>query len=214
MNRPGHIRIGTVGQALPGVEVRIADDGEILVRGENVCVGYWGDPAATAELIRDGWMYSGDLGTLDDDGYLRITGRKKDLIVTSQGKNIAPQDMETQLRAEPFISQAVVVGDGRKFLSTLLTLDTDAIEDALGDHGDPETLAAHPAVEAAIEGAIEEMNAAHARAERIKKWRVLPRDLTVDDGELTPTLKVRRSVVIDRYGDLVDEMYGAEGGAV
>jgi long-chain acyl-CoA synthetase len=213
MNRPGRIRIGTVGEALPGVEVRIADDGEILVRGDNVCPGYWDDPAATAELIRDGWMHSGDLGTLDDDGYLRITGRKKDLIVTSTGKNIAPQDMETHLRSAPFISQAVVVGDGHKYLSALLTLDTDAIEDALGDHGEPEVLATHPEVEAAIDRAVEELNAAHARAERIKTWRILPHDLTVADGELTPTLKVRRSVVIDRYRDLVDEMYATEESA-
>jgi long-chain acyl-CoA synthetase len=210
MNRPGRIRIGTVGEPLPGVEVRIADDGEILVRGGNVCPGYWDDPAATADLIRDGWMHSADLGTLDDDGYLRITGRKKDLIVTSTGKNIAPQDMETQLRSAPFISQAVVVGDGRKFLTALLTLDAEAIEDAIPTDGEPAPLATLPAVEAAIDRAVEEVNAPLAPAERIKTWRVLPRDLTVADGELTPTLKVRRSVVIDRYGDLVDEMYASD----
>jgi long-chain acyl-CoA synthetase len=207
MNRPGRIRIGTVGEPLPGVEVRIADDGEILVRGDNVCPGYWDDPAATAALIQDGWMHSGDLGTLDDDGFLRITGRKKDLIVTSTGKNVAPQDMETRLRHEPFISQAVVVGDGRKFLTALLTLDTDAIVDAVGAHGEPEVLATHPQVESAIARAVDEVNGARARAERIKAWRILPRDLTVADGELTPTLKVRRSEVIDRYGAMVEEMY-------
>jgi len=209
MNRSGWICIGIVGEPLLGVDVRIADDGEIVVRGGNVCPGYWEDPVATAELIRDGWMHSGDVGTFDGDGYLRITGRKKDLIITSTGKNIAPQDMDTQLRSAPFISQAVVVGDGRKFLSALLTLDTDAIEDAIPTHGEAEVLATHPDVEAAIERAVEELNAARAGAERIKTWRVLPRDLTVADGELTPTLKVRRSVVIDRYGDLVDEMYAS-----
>jgi long-chain acyl-CoA synthetase len=207
MSRPGRIRIGTVGEPLPGVEVRIAGDGEVLVRGDNVCPGYWDDPAATAALIKDGWMHSGDLGTFDD-GHLRITGRKKDLIVTSTGKNIAPQDMETQLRAEPFISQAVVVGDGRKFLSALLTLDTDAIEDAIPSHGEPEALATHPEVEAAIDRAVEELNAGRAPAERIKTWRILPHDLTVAGGDLTPTLKVRRAKVIDRYSALIDEMYG------
>jgi long-chain acyl-CoA synthetase len=206
MNRPGRIRIGTVGEPLPGVEVRIADDGEILVRGDNVTPGYWDDPAATAELLQHGWMHSGDLGHLED-GYLRITGRKKDLIVTSTGKNVAPQDMETQLRANPFISQAVVVGDGRKFLSALVTLDADAIEDAVGSHGEPEVMATHPEVKAAIDDAFDKLNAARAQAERIKTWRILPRDLTVADGELTPTLKVRRAEVIERYAAVVDEMY-------
>src|SRR5690606_14655692 len=132
MNRPGRIRIGTVGESLPGVEVRIAPDGEILVRGPNVCAGYHGDSEATAALIDDsGWMHSGDLGTLDAAGYLRITGRKKDLIVTSSGKNIAPQDIETRLRAEPLISQAVVVGDHRSYLTALLALEVDAAAEVI-----------------------------------------------------------------------------------
>ncbi|MGH9235134.1 MAG: AMP-dependent synthetase/ligase [Acidimicrobiales bacterium] len=209
MNRPGRIRIGTVGEALPGVDVRIAEDGEVLVRGPNVCAGYWDDPAATAELIQDGSMHSGDLGAIED-GYLRIIGRKKDLIVTSSGKNIAPQDMETRLQAEPFISQAVVVGDGRKFLSAILTLDSDAVEAALdghGGHGGPEALATHPLVEQEIARAVERLNAGRAPAERIRQWRVLPRDLTVAGGELTPTLKVKRSVVIERFADVIEEMY-------
>jgi len=206
MNRPGRIRIGTVGEPLPGVEVRISDDGEVLVRGGNVCAGYWDDPVATAELIRDGWMHSGDTGVLED-GYLRITGRKKDLIVTSSGKNIAPQDMETELRSHPLISQAVVVGDGRKFLSALVTLDVEAAEDKVGGSLDVELLASHPAIEAAVAEAFEHLNEGRARAERIKTWRILPRDLTIAEGELTPTLKVRRSVVIDHYAHLVEEIY-------
>jgi long-chain acyl-CoA synthetase len=210
MNRPGRMRLGTVGEPLPGVDVRIADDGEVLVRGPNVCAGYWDDPAATAELLEDGWMHSGDLGVVED-GYLRIIGRKKDLIVTSSGKNIAPQDMETHLQAEPFISQAVVVGDGRKFLSAILTLDNEAVEAALDGHGSayggPETLATHPLVEQEIARAVERLNAGRAPAERIRKWRILPRDLTVAGGELTPTLKVKRSVVIERFADVVEEMY-------
>jgi long-chain acyl-CoA synthetase len=209
MNRPGRIRIGTVGEPLPGVEVRIAADGEVLVRGPNVCAGYWRAPEDTAGLLEDGWMHSGDLGAFED-GYLRIIGRKKDLIVTSSGKNIAPQDLETRLRAEPFISQAMVVGDGRKYVTALLALDDDAVEAALdGDngHGTTEALATHPLVHDEIAQAVDRLNAERAPAERIKAWRILPRELTVAGGALTPTLKVKRAVVIERFGDLVEEMY-------
>ena len=151
MNRPGRIRIGTVGEALPGVDVRIAEDGEVLVRGPNVCAGYWDDPAATAELIQDGGCTRATSEAFED-GYLHHRAQK-DLIVTSSGKNTRAQDMETRLQAEPFISQAVVVGDGRKFLSAVLTLDSDAVEAALdghGGHGGPEVLATHPLVEQQI----------------------------------------------------------------
>ena len=209
MNRPGRIRIGTVGEPLPGLEVRIAADGEVLVRGPNVCAGYWNDPEATSALLQEGWMHSGDLGELDG-GYLRIIGRKKDLIVTSSGKNIAPQDMETHLRAEPFVSQAVVVGDGRKFLAALISLDTEAVQAAIGGADgsvSTEVLATHPVVEQYISAAVERLNAGRAPAERIKAWRIVPRELTVAGGELTPTLKVKRAVVMDRFGDLVEEMY-------
>jgi long-chain acyl-CoA synthetase len=209
MNRPGRIRIGTVGEPLPGLDVRIAPDGEVLVQGPNVCAGYWNDPDATSALLDEGWMHSGDLGAFDG-GYLRIIGRKKDLIVTSSGKNIAPQDIETHLRAEPFVSQAVVVGDRRKFLTALIALDSEAVEAAIGGpdgHGATEVLATHPDVERELTAAVARLNAGRAPAERIKAWRVLPRELTVAGGELTPTLKVKRAVVIDRFGDLVDEMY-------
>jgi long-chain acyl-CoA synthetase len=216
MNRPGRIRIGTVGEPLPRVEVRLGLDGEVLVRGPNVCAGYWRDPAATAELLEDGWMHSGDLGHMED-GFLSIVGRKKDLIVTSSGKNIAPQDLETRLRAEPLVSQAVVVGDGRKYLTALLALDDEAVSDLLEEaprgrggghtHGSTEVLAGHPLVHQELERAVEALNAGRAPAERIKDWRILPRDLTVAGGELTPTLKVKRGAVIERFGDLVEEMY-------
>jgi long-chain acyl-CoA synthetase len=216
MNRPGRIRIGTVGEPLPRVEVRLGLDGEVLVRGPNVCAGYWRDPAATAELLEDGWMHSGDLGHMED-GFLTIVGRKKDLIVTSSGKNIAPQDLETRLRAEPLVSQAVVVGDGRKYLTALLALDDEAVSDLLEDaprgrggghtHGSTEVLAGHPLVHQELQRAVEALNAGRAPAERIKDWRILPRDLTVAGGELTPTLKVKRGAVIERFGDLVEEMY-------
>lgn len=216
MNRPGRIRIGTVGEPLPRVEVRLGLDGEVLVRGPNVCAGYWRDPAATAELLEDGWMHSGDLGRMED-GYLSIVGRKKDLIVTSSGKNIAPQDLETRLRAEPLVSQAVVVGDGRKYLTALLALDDEAVSDLLEEaprgrgaghaHGPTEVLAGHPLVHERLQRTIDELNAGRAPAERIRDWRILPRDLTVAGGELTPTMKVRRGAVIERFGDLVEEMY-------
>jgi long-chain acyl-CoA synthetase len=209
MNRPGRIRIGTVGEALPGIDVRIAGDGEVLVRGPNVCAGYWQDHEATAALIPDGWMHSGDLGTLDD-GYLRIVGRKKDLIVTSSGKNIAPQDMETRLQAEPFISQAVVVGDGRKYLTALVALERDVVEAAISGHDGhvaTEMLATHPLADREIAGAVDRLNAERAPAERIKAWRILPRELTVAGGELTPTLKVKRAVVMATFNDLIEEMY-------
>jgi long-chain acyl-CoA synthetase len=210
MNRPGRIRIGTVGEPLPGVDVRIADDGEILVRGPNVCAGYHDDPDATASLLTGGWMHSGDLGSLDADGYLHITGRKKDLIVTSSGKNIAPQDIETRLRAAPLLSQAIVVGDRRPYLTALLALDVEAAIAHIGDgdeHVDLEALSSHPIIEREIGEAVDRVNADRAPAERIKAWRILPREFTIAAGELTPTLKIKRDVVTTRFSTLVDEMY-------
>ena len=206
MNRPGRIRIGTVGEALPGLDVRIAPDGEVLVRGPNVCAGYWNDPEATAELLEDRWMHSGDLGAFDG-AFLRIVGRKKNLIVTSSGKNIAPEDIETRLRSEPFISQAVVVGDGRKYLTALVALDAEAVEARVDAHGATEVLATHPVVVREIGAAFDRINASRAPAERVRAWRILPRELTVAGGELTPTLKVKRSVVIERFAEVVEEMY-------
>ena len=210
LNPPDAIRIGTVGRPIPGVDVRIADDGEILVRGGNVCVGYYKDPDATAALLGDGWLHSGDLGSLDRDGYLRITGRKKDLIINSAGKNIAPQEIETRLRFETLIGQAVVVGDGRPYLVALLTLDPDAAAAWAAEHGRVgtlEVLADDPGIHAEIEASVQRVNAEHARVEGIKRWRLLPEQLSVDNGELTPTLKVRRQAVMDRYADVIDQLY-------
>jgi long-chain acyl-CoA synthetase len=214
LNPPGGIRIGTVGPAAPGVEVRIAADDEILVRGANVGPGYWQNPQATEELIdADGWMYTGDLGALDRDGYLTITGRKKDLIINASGKNISPQEIETRLRYEPLISQAVVVGDGRPYLTALLTLDADEVREWATHHGktmgDPESWAADPDIHAEIADSIERVNDEHSRVEGIKKWRLLPRDLSITSGELTPTLKVKRQVVANRWAEVVEEMYAS-----
>jgi len=213
INPPDRIRIGTVGPPIPGGEVRIAPDGEILVRGPNVGLGYYRNPEGTAELLdEEGWMHSGDLGALDPDGYLRITGRKKDLIVNAAGKNIAPQPIELELQAAPVIAQAVVVGDGRPYLTALLTVDADEVaswpgkehlrDDAVGRASDPEVLAA-------TEHAVDAVNATRSPVEQIKRWRLLPEDLTVDEGELTPTLKVRRAAVVARWSDLVEEIYAA-----
>jgi long-chain acyl-CoA synthetase len=213
LNPAGDIRIGTVGQPIPGVEVGIAEDGEIVVRAPNVCAGYWNNPKATAELIdADGWLHTGDLGSLDADGYLRITGRKKDLIITAYGKNISPAEIETALRHEPLISQAVVVGDDRPYLTALLTLDADAAAEwASHEHRSltVEALIEDEALLAAVDAAVERVNGIHSHAEGIRQWRLLPHDLTVAAGELTPTLKVRREVVTAGYAELIDEMYAS-----
>lgn len=215
LNPPDHIRVGSVGLPLPGIEVRIAVDGEILVRGPNVCAGYLDDPVHTAELIDDrGWMHSGDLGRIDRDGYVYVTGREKDLIITSSGKNIAPQELESRLRAEPLISQAVVIGDGRSHLTALIALDPDSLPRwaaARGLAADLPALATDPALEEELATAIDAINRERSPIEQIKTWRVLPRELTVTSGELTPTLKVRRDVVASRFADLIEEMYAPAG---
>jgi long-chain acyl-CoA synthetase len=211
MNPPGDIRIGTVGTAVPGVEVRVAEDGEVLSRGGNVTIGYHRDEVGTAELLDEkGWMHTGDLGVVDADGYLTITGRKKDLIINAAGKNISPSEIETRLRYEPLISQAVVIGDGRPYLTALLTLDSEALRE-WGDHhgrsGSIEALCADPDVLAEVADSVERVNLEHARVEGIKRWHVLPSDLTVAGGELTPTLKVKRNVVAERYADEIESLY-------
>jgi long-chain acyl-CoA synthetase len=215
LNPPARIRIGTVGPPLPGVRVRIADDGEILVQGGNVCRGYFKNEAGTRELIDDeGWMHSGDVGHFDDAGYLCVTGRKKDLIITAHGKNIAPQEIETRLQVEPFISEAVVVGDARPYLTALLTLDTETMAAWAEERHkslNPEALAWDPDVHAEIDASVDRVNATLSHVETIKKWRILPRDFTVAAGEMTPTLKVRRTTVNEQYGELIEEMYAERG---
>ena len=214
LNPPDDIRIGTVGRPIPGVELRIADDGEILVRAPNVCDGYWGNPKATAELINaEGFMHTGDLGTIDGDGYLTISGRKKDLIITAYGKNIAPAELETALSREPLISQAVVVGDNRKFLTALLALDEEAVAHWIRQSRRTLTndeLHADSEFQEAIAESIERVNTMHSHAEGIRRWHLLPHDLTIEGGELTPTLKVRREAVTKHYAEAIEEMYSDE----
>jgi len=211
LNPPGAIVIGSVGQPMPGLEVRIAEDGEILARGPAVSAGYFDDPERTKELVdRDGWMHTGDLGRIDHANYVFVTGRKKDLIITSSGKNIAPQAIETKLLAEPLVAHAVVVGDGRSYLTLLLGLDAEAVTRWATDRGELaefSMLLDDPALHAEVDAMIDRVNQGRAPIEQIKAWRILPRELTVAAGELTPTFKLKRGVATAKFADLIEEMY-------
>ena len=204
---------GTVGRPLAGTTIKIAGDGEILAKGPQVFQGYWNAEAATAETFdADGWFRTGDIGELDSDGFLRITGRKKELIVTAAGKNVAPAPLEDRLRAHPLISQAVVVGDQRPFVAAMLALDEDALREWATDHAleelDVPQLLVHQEVRAELQVAVDGANASVSRAESIREFAVLPRDLTIAAGELTPTLKVRRAIVAKIYESVIEELYG------
>ena len=211
VNRPDAYKIGTVGQPLPGTEVRIAEDGEILIRGPGVMKEYWKAPDETSAVLEpDGWFHTGDIGEIDDAGFVRITDRKKDLIVTAGGKNVAPQKIENLIASDPLIGRCVVFGDRRKYLSALLTLDPDELAKFANEHGlsgSPAELAHHPRVEQAVADIVARANEKLASFETIKRWTILDRDLTVEDGELTPKLSVKRKVVETRYKDLIDAMY-------
>ena len=206
-NLPGKTRLGTVGPIIPGVEVKIAEDGEILVKGPNVFLGYFKEPQATAETLIDGWLYSGDLGAIDRDGFLQITGRKKEIIITAGGKNIAPKNIEAALKNHPLVSEAVVIGDRRKYLTALVTLDPDAARKFLDERG-PAGLA-HEAKEIRdeIQRTVDEINATLARGETVKKFHILSRPFTIEHGELTPTLKVKRKIVYEHFADTIESMY-------
>jgi len=211
MNAP---RLGTVGKPIPGVEVKIADDGEVLVRGPNVMVGYYNKPAETAAVLKDGWFHTGDVGTLDADGYLAITDRKKDLLVTSGGKKIAPQPIEALLKKSPLIAEAIVLGDRRRFAAALLVPDFAALERRLKDLGGPpgdrEELVNRKDVVALYKDVVEALNQELSQFERIKRFRLLPREFTIESGELTPTMKVRRKTVEQNWKNEIDELYSAE----
>ena len=211
-------KFGSVGRALPGIELRIADDSEIVARGKNMAKGYFKMPEKTAELIdEDGWLHTGDLGRLDEDGFLFITGRKKDLLITAGGKNVAPSEMEGHLSQIPGVGQAVVVGDRQPYLVALLALDPDALEMLCNAAGVPVAeipkLAADPKVRSFVEGEIEKTcNAKVARYQTIKKFEILPAPFSVDTGEMTPSLKVKRNVVNEKYADIVERMYAKATG--
>jgi long-chain acyl-CoA synthetase len=203
-------RYGTVGKAMPGFEVTLASDGEILIRGNNF-TGYHNMPELTNDVLKDGWCYTGDVGRWDDDGFLVITDRKKDLIITSGGKNVSPQNIENRLKQIPLVANAIVIGDARNYLTALLTLDPEearlfAAELGISP-GTEEEIAGHPSVRDVIEKGVEASNADLARFETIKKFAILPRDFTQDTGEITPTLKLRRKVILERYADVIRSLY-------
>ncbi len=208
--QPGQTKLGTVGIPIPDVEVKIADDGEILVKGRNVFKGYYKQPEATAETLVDGWLHSGDLGEFDDEGFLRITGRKKEIIITAGGKNIAPAKIEGLLKQIDGISQAVVIGDRRKFLSALLTLDPERGPSLAAERGWPadlEELSTHPDFLEYVDAEVEAANEELARVATIKKFNVLAQDFTQETDELTPTQKIKRRVIEEKYADQIEGMY-------
>jgi long-chain acyl-CoA synthetase len=203
-------KFGTVGRALPGVDIKIADDGEILIKGANIFQGYYKMEDKSFGTIEDGWMHTGDLGSVDAEGYLSITGRKKDIIITAGGKNLTPANLENDLKQSRWISQAVMFGDRKPYPVALITLDPEEIGPWASEQGlseDPAALAKEPKVHALIQGILDEVNEKYAQVERIKKFTILDHDLSQETGELTPTLKVKRNVVYEQYADLFEGLY-------
>nr|MDP9322136.1 AMP-binding protein [Acidobacteriota bacterium] len=205
------LRVGTVGRPIAGVDLRIADDGEILARGPNLMRGYLNKPEATAEALKDGWFHTGDIGQIDAEGYLTITDRKKDLLVTSGGKKIAPQPIESVLRRNPLVGEAVLLGDRRKYAAVLIVPEFQALERRLKDLGRPpgtrEDLVTRPDVVALYQEIVDALNRDLSQFERIKRIALLPAEFTVESGELTPTLKVKRKVVEQRWHDQIEALY-------
>jgi long-chain acyl-CoA synthetase len=211
VNRPDAIKVGTVGRPLGGTAVRVADDGELEVTGGQICEGYWRNPEATAEVLTaDGWLRTGDLAEIDDEGFVRITGRKKEILVTAGGKNVAPSTLEDRIRAHLLVDQCMVVGDGRPFIAALVTLDTDAVSLWAKNHGKPgavQDLVEDEDLRAEIQAAVDDANKAVSQAESIRKFVVLPDAWTEEGGQLTPSLKLRRTVVMHESRHAVDELY-------
>jgi len=209
MNRPGNTKLGSAGTAFRGTEIKIADDGEILIKGPHVFLGYYKDEAVTAETLVDGWLHTGDLGKVDAEGFLSITGRKKEIIVTSGGKNITPINIEEAINGHPRIGQSVMIGDGRKFLSALITLDAEKTDDWAAELGiAADALHADDRVVAEVQRHVDEaVNPNFAQVEHVRKFTVLPREFTVDDEELTPTMKLKRRVIYEHFADQIETMY-------
>ena len=203
-------KIGTIGKPFPGCQIRIADDGEILVKGPNVFQGYYKNEEATRETIVDGWLHTGDIGSIDEDGFIKITGRKKDIIITAGGKNITPANLENEIKQHPLVSQCVVVGDRQPYLVALVTLDPEEVVAYAKEHGlpeDVEQLSSNPEIRKSIEDHVDSINEKFARVEQIKKIAILPRDLSQETGELTPTLKVKRAVVAQKHAPEIEKLY-------
>jgi long-chain acyl-CoA synthetase len=210
INRPDNYKFGTVGLPFPGVDVRIADDGEILVKGPNIFQGYHRKEDATRETLVDGWLHTGDLGAIDSDGFVKITGRKKDIIITAGGKNITPANFEGDMKQHALVSQCVMVGDRLPYLTALVTLDPEEAPEYAKAHDLPTdlaALAANPEIRAELERHMGEVNKRYAQVEQVKKLTILPHDLSQETGELTPTLKVKRSIVVDKYAGEIEAMY-------
>jgi long-chain acyl-CoA synthetase len=214
LNVPGGIRMASVGRPAPGTECRLGEDGEVLIRGPNIFAGYLRNPEATAQMIdQDGWLHTGDLGVIDENGFLSIVGRKKEIIITSGGKNISPEKVENALKMSPFIKEAVALGDGRKFVAALVQIDFEIVSDwalrrGIG-HSEYADLAARPQVEKLVKEAIDAANDHLAGPEQVRSFRILPKELHEDDGEMTPTRKVRRRFVVEKFSTLVHSIYGS-----
>ncbi|MFI2348967.1 AMP-dependent synthetase/ligase, partial [Streptomyces sp. NPDC019443] len=205
-------KIGTVGQPLPGSVVRIADDGEVLLHGEHVFQGYWNNEASTAEALADGWFHTGDIGTLDEDGYLAITGRKKEILVTAGGKNVAPAVIEDRIRAHALVAECMVVGDGRPFVGALVTIDEEFLGRWVSDHGKPAGSTAASLRDdvdllAEVQQAVDDGNAAVSKAESVRKFRILSSQFTEEAGHITPSLKLKRNVVAKDFADEIEAIY-------
>jgi long-chain acyl-CoA synthetase len=213
VNRPTRYRFGTVGTALPGVELRLEDDGELLLRTETIFAGYLKDERATREVLTgDGWLRTGDVAEIDADGFVRITDRKKDILVTAGGKNVAPQNLENDLKVSKYVSQALVVGDRRPFVAALLTLEPDELARWAADRGlegDVTSLYGHAEVRALVQSIVDDVNGHRSRYEQIKRFEILPRDFTAEEGEVTPTLKLRRRICEEHFADAIDRIYAA-----
>jgi long-chain acyl-CoA synthetase len=212
VNTEKNVKIGTVGRPLPGVTIKIADDGEVLIKGPGVLRRYWHNDQVTQEALIGGWFHTGDLGELDDDGFLRITGRKKEIIVTATGKNVSPAALEDRIRAHRLISQCMVVGDKQRFIAALVTLDGEALPAWRAEHGKPAGSSAadlidDPDLNAEVQRAVDDANKTVSRAEAIRKFRILPGDFTEVGGQLTPSLKVKREVVAKEFAAEIDMLY-------